>query len=172
MHRKILIQIILVIVFLCIGCVYFSRQSRLPASVKTFSYGAYSAEVTSRQLLAWGRAAFVSRDYKIASHALFKLLKKYPHTGYIEEASALLAKVLFYDNQLDESAKVIQKLYNYNPHSRSEHMGDALLTLAQIYQQRGQMDSAIQFYRKVITQFQLHRGLVHEAEDLLLKISL
>ena len=147
-------------------------DDRDPSSIRQSPYAAHQADIASRQLMEQGRIAHDLRDYKIANHSLSKLLKQYPHTGYMEEASCLLAKGLYYENELDESEKVIKRLREYNPNLRSECMGDALITLARIHQKKGQIDSAIHLYRKVITEFSNHPAVVDEAEDLLLRISL
>ena len=156
----------------CVSFRSFSKQDRLPSSISQPSYDAYQASVASRQLMEQGRAAHNTRDYKIANRAFYKLLRNYPYTGYIEEASCLLAKGLYYEDKLEEGKLVITRLQEYDPNLRTECMGDALLILGRIHQKRGQIDSAISLYRKVITQFYDHAGLVDEAEDLLLSISL
>ena len=164
---------------LCVlpGCVHFSglkkkSGGRVPASLGSPSYGGYQADSSARQLMERGRAAHHSGDYKIASQALSKLLTKYPYAGYMEEASCLLARALFYENQLEESEQVIQRLKDYNPNLHSECMGDAFLTLGRIYEKRGEIDSALSLYRKILAEFSAHGELVEETENQLLKISL
>ena len=154
--------------------IYFfsDPDDRAPASTQQSPYAAHQAKVASKQLMEQARVAHDLRDYKIANYALSKLLEQYPSTGYMEEASCLLAKGLYYEKELDKSEKVIKRLQEYDPNLRSECMGDALLTLARIHQKKEQIDSAIHLYRKVITEFSNHEALVDEAEDLLLKISL
>jgi len=141
--------------------------SRIPAS-----YTLYTSEVESRstKMMEESRRLHIIEDYKSANKTLDKLLNKYPYTGYMEEASFLLAKGLFYEGEYNRSAQVIQRLRDHNPLSRSQWLGYSFLIMGKIHEQRGETDDAIQLYRKVITEFS-DEDLVDEAEDILLQVS-
>ena len=142
-------------------------ENRIPAS-----YTLYTPEAESRstKMMEESRRLHIIEDYKSANKILNKLLNKYPYTGYMEEASFLLAKGFFYEGEYNRSVKVIQRLKEYNPLSQSKWLGYSFLVMGKIHEQRGEKDDAVQLYRKVITDFS-DEALINEAEDILLQVS-
>lgn len=137
------------------------------------AYSVYGPEIKSRsqKMMEEARRLHVIEDYKTANKTLSELLDKYPYAGYLEEASFLLAKGRYYEQDPDGSEEVIERLLEYDPHSNSKWVGYALLVQAKIHAGRGEKDDAILVYRKVITEFE-DPELVDEAEDLLMGVSL
>ncbi len=145
------------------------NKSRTPSS-----YTLYTNEIESRaqKMMEESRRLHIIKDYSSANKTLSELLDKYPYTGHIEEASFLLAKGLFYEGEYQRSKKVIRQLRDdYDPHPRSRWLGYSLLLLGKIQEQSGKKDDSIRLYRQVINEFP-DPGLVNEAEDLLMKVSL
>ena len=137
------------------------------------AYTIYEPEIKSRskQMMEEARRLHVIEDYKTANKTLSELLDKYPYAGYLEEASFLLSKGLYYEQDPIGSEEVIERLLEYDPYSDSKWVGYALLVKAKIHEERGEKDDSILLYRKVITEFE-DPELVNEAEDLLMDVSL
>lgn len=136
------------------------------------SYALYTAEIESRakNMIESARRWHIIEDYKSANETLTAFLTQYPYTGYIEEASYLLAKGLFFEGEFNSSAQVIKRLREYTRHSHSTWLGYSLLIMGKIHEQRGETDDAIRLYRKIITEFS-DTNLVNEAEDTLNNMS-
>ena len=137
------------------------------------SFTLYTSEIESRskKMIEESRRLHLIEDYQSANKTLSELLDKYPYAGYMEEASFLLAKGLFYEEQFNRSEQVIERLQEYDPRSRSKWLGYSLLIMGKIHEQRGEKDDSIRLYRKVITEFS-DKALVDEAEDILMEVSL
>lgn len=147
---------------------FHKSKDREPAS---YSLNTAEIESRSKKMMEEGRRLHVIEDYKSATKVLSELLNTYPYTGYMEEASFLLAKGLFYEEQYNRSEAVIGRLREYDPTSRSKWFGYALLVMGKIHEQRGEKDKSIHLYRKVVTDFS-DKDLVNEAEDILIQVSL
>lgn len=148
---------------------YKNENSRVPAAI---SYPINTAEIEARskRMMEEGRRLHAIEDYSSANKTLSGLLKQYPYTGYMEEASFLLAKGLFYEEQFTDSEKAIQRLREYDPSSKSKWVGYSLLIKAKLHTQRGEIDESVRLYRHVIKEFP-DKDLVNEAEDLLMEMS-
>ena len=166
------ISLFVVIVFSLLLSVYivglFRNNNRVPAS-----YTLHTTEIESRskEMMEKSRRLHIIEDYKSANGILSELLEKYPYTTYTEEASFLLAKGLWHEEQYNKSEKVIQTLQEYAPDSRSKWMGYSLLVMGKIYEEQEQSEAAARLYRTVISEFSDGK-LINEAEDMLLQISL
>ena len=158
---------------LFIGFYFLLCDSKKNTHRKPAAYTIYGPEVKSRskQMIEEGRRLHVIEDYKSANKTLAELLDKYPYAGYLEEASFLLAKGLYYEQDYIRSEEVIDTLLEYNPISNSKWVGYSLLILGKIHEARGEKDDSMDLYRKVITEFS-DPELVNEAEDLLMSVSL
>ena len=144
------------------------NKNRGPASYTLYTPG---IEARSKKLMEESRRLHVIEDYKSANVKLSKLLDQYPYTGYREEASFLLAKGLFYEEEYSRSAEVIQRLREHDPGTNSKWVGYALLVQGKIHQIKGEVDDSIRLYRHVIKEFS-DTELVNEAEDILIEVSL
>ncbi len=125
-----------------------SESSRAPAS-----YRLQTPEVKSRAetLMEEGKNLHRYEYYETANKKFSELLKKYPYTGYAQEASFLLAKGLFIEKNFRRSEQVIQRLKELD--ATSVWFGYSLLILARIYEERGERSKASQLYREVTLNF-------------------
>ena len=145
-----------------------NNKDRTPASYTLYTPG---IEARSKKMLEESRRLHVIEDYKSANVTLSKLLDQYPYAGYMEEASFLLAKGLFYEEEYGRSEEAIQRLREHDPGTNSKWLGYALLIQGKIHEQRGEVDDSMRLYRHVIKDFS-DKDLVNEAEDILLEMSL
>ena len=145
-----------------------NNENRTPNSYTLYTSG---IKARSKQYMEESRRLHEIRDYKSANAILTRLLDQYPYAGYMEEASFLLAKGLFYEGENVRSREVIQRLREHDPGTNSKWLGYALLIEGKIHEQKGEVDASIRLYRYVIENFS-DPALVNEAEDMLLEISL
>ncbi|MDE0518218.1 MAG: hypothetical protein OXH36_01485 [Bdellovibrionales bacterium] len=143
------------------------NKNRGPASYTLYTPG---IEARSKKMMEESRRLHVIEDYKSANVTLSKLLDQYPYTSYREEASFLLAKGLFYEEEYGRSEQVIQHLREHDPGTNSKWLGYTLLVQGKIHEIRGEVDDSIRLYRYVIKEFS-DRDLVNEAEDILIEVS-
>ena len=173
LKKYIFIKVFLVLLVVLVPVSYFLFQKLHKSENRTIaSYPLYTAEIESRskRLMEEGRRLHVIKDYKSANKVLSELLAHYSFTTYMEEASFLLAKGLFYEEQYDRSEGVIRRFQAHEPASRSRWLGYSLLVMGKIHEQRGETNKSIRLYRKVITDFP-DKDLVDEAEDILMEMS-
>ncbi len=151
---------------------FFPRKSSFWHRREIASYTLYTAEIESRakKIMESARRWHIIQDYKSANKTLTTFLTQYPYTGYMEEASYLLAKGLFYEGEFNSSERVIDRLREYAPRSRSKWLGYSLLIMGNIHKQRGEIDDSIRLYRQIITEFS-DADLINEAEDTLNDLS-
>lgn len=172
--KKYLIKIFLFFTIVAAAFVtYLLFQSKHKSAGRTlasYPINTYEIEARSKKMMEESRRLHVIKDYPSANKILSDLLDRYPYTGYKDEASFLLAKGLFYEEQFDHSERVIKRLKAYDSSSRSKWLGYSLLIMGKIHQQRGEIDDSIHLYRQVITEFP-DKDLVNEAEDLLNEMS-
>ena len=128
----------------------------------------YTQEVESRaqKMMEKARKSHHTGDYPSANKTLNQLLTTYPYTGLREEASFLLAKGLFYEDEYLQSEQIIQSLREYDMHSKWR--GRALLILAKIHQQKGDKDKSFRLYNHVIQEFSEYPEVIDEARESLL----
>ena len=153
--------------------VYFLFQSSHKSKDRTpASYPINTAEIEARskRMMEESRRLHVIEKYSSANKILSSLLNQYPYTGYMQEASFLLAKGFFYEEQFEDSEEVIERLKEYDSSSGSKWLGYSLLIQGKIHEQRGETDDSIRLYRLVIAEFK-DKDLVNEAEDLLMEMS-
>ena len=147
------------------------QQFIQPNNRKIASYTLYTAEIEARvkKMMEEARRLHTIKDYKTANKILTTLLNQYSYaSNYIEEAGYLLAKGLFYTGEFQRSEQVINRLREYDSHSK--WFGYALLIKGKIYEQNGELDESLRLYRQVITDFS-DTSLVSLAEDFLNDIS-
>ncbi len=148
---------------------YKGKNSRVPAA-DSYPINTAEIEARSKRMMEESRRLHVIEDYASANKTLSALLNQYPYTGYMEEASFLLAKGLFYEEQFEDSEKAIHRLREYDPSSRSKWVGYSIMIQAKIHTQRGEIDESVRLYRQVIKEFS-DDNLINEAEDLLMEMS-
>ena len=140
-------------------------------SVASYTLEQFEIQDRSHKMIEEGRQKHQSGDYALANKILLKLLDKYPYAGYREEASCLLAQGLFYEENWEQSERVINNLKAHNPDPKSPWLGCVFLVEGQIYEKRGQIDQAIKLYQQVIVSFSDDKKLEEQAENLLMQIS-
>ncbi len=149
-----------------------TASTRGPASLNS-SVTLYTHEIerTAEQTMQEIRSLSKAGYYTRANTLLSEFLRSNPTHPLAEEAYFLMAEGLFEEEKFSESKRVIEDFQEQEPDSISIWMGHSLLILAQIYVKTGQVDEAIQLYRKIISEFS-DEDLIEQAEDLLMGLSI